>query len=72
VNAELRGEVAYLLGLAAALDKYEHAPHDVPDRTPRPVTVGRFPDGVSHVETRIHDVSIAGTRCQTRRGERAA
>jgi hypothetical protein len=26
-NAELRGEVARLSGLAAALDEYEHAPH---------------------------------------------
>jgi hypothetical protein len=27
-DAELRGEVARSSGLAAALDKYEHAPHD--------------------------------------------
>jgi hypothetical protein len=29
-DAELRGEVARSSGLAAALDEYEHAPHDVP------------------------------------------
>jgi hypothetical protein len=27
-NAELRDEVALLSGLAAAIDEYEHAPHD--------------------------------------------
>jgi hypothetical protein len=28
VNADHRGEVASLRSLAAALDEYEHAPHD--------------------------------------------
>ena len=35
-NAELRGEVALLSGPAAAVDEYEHAPHDDADRTPPP------------------------------------
>jgi len=29
VHADHRGEVASLLGLAAALDEYEHTPHGV-------------------------------------------
>src|SRR4029077_17948326 len=49
---KLRGEVAYLLGLAAALDKYEHAPHDEHDGTPPRARVSALWADVPHRATR--------------------
>jgi hypothetical protein len=42
-NAEHRDEVALLSGLAAAVDEYEHAPHDVTTVRRRAASRLRFP-----------------------------
>jgi hypothetical protein len=54
--------VAYLLGLAAALDKYEHAPHDVRRLRRRAAVRSGFTVVVQHLRRGYRDERLEHVR----------